>query len=265
MEKNSPGIEVVNGIVEQDTLIQYVLHLADNSLVMGHRLSEWTGHGPLLEQDIAISNIALDHIGQARHFYQYAAELIGNNSSEDLMAYFRDGAQFKNCILTELPNGDWGKTIMKLFLFSSYQQLLYSGLASGNDQQLAAIAAKSLKEVLYHVRWSSEWVIRLGDGTNESNKRMKNAVNEIWTYTPELFAPSLFEKTISGSGIGINPSSLRDPWTAKISAIFSEATLDVPTLNENQLKGKEGKHSEHLQEMLTEMQVLQRTYPGCKW
>ncbi len=265
MEIKLPAIEAVTAIIEQEPLIQYVLHLADNSLVMGHRLSEWAGHGPLLEQDIAMSNIALDHIGQSRNFYQYASQLIGNEVSEDTLAYFREANQFKNCIITELPNGDWGKTIMKLFLFSTYQQLLYTALTSSKDTQIAAIATKSLKEVLYHVRWSSEWVIRLGDGTENSRKRMINAVNEVWTYIEELFIPASFEETAAGNGIGIALYSLHYPWFQKVSAIFSEATLDVPTSNVNQLKGKEGKHSEHLQVMLIEMQILQRTYPGCEW
>lgn len=187
MEIKSLAIEKISGIIDNDPMIEYVLHLADNSLVMGHRLSEWAGHGPLLEQDIAMSNIALDHIGQSRNLYQYAAKLIGENSSEDILAYFRDQSQFRNCILTELPNGDWGRTIMKLYLFSTYQQLMYTLLATVKDNQLAAIAGKSLKEVIYHVRWSSEWVVRLGDGTAVSNKKMINAVNEVWPYILNYF------------------------------------------------------------------------------
>ncbi|MEO6290093.1 MAG: 1,2-phenylacetyl-CoA epoxidase subunit PaaC, partial [Ginsengibacter sp.] len=166
-----------------DCLINYTLHLADNSLIMGHRLSEWTGHGPMLEQDIAITNIALDLIGQSRNFYQYAAELtniqskenLQGQSTEDTLAYLRDAREFKNLLITELPNGDWAKTILKLFFFSTCQYFLYQKLMSSSDKQLAAIAEKSLKEVTYHLRWSSEWVIRLGDGTEESNRRINLA------------------------------------------------------------------------------------------
>src|SRR5688572_31695682 len=154
----------------------YILHLADNALILGHRNSEWTGHGPILEQDIALSNIALDLIGQARNLYQYAADLKGDGATEDSLAYLRAAEEYKNCLLTEQENGDWGKTILRQFLFSAYQYPLYQQLISNDDKRLAAIAEKSLKEVTYHLRWSSEWVIRLGRGTEESNKRMNNAI-----------------------------------------------------------------------------------------
>lgn len=265
MEIKSPDIDIIKSTVSQNPLIAYVLHLADNSLVMGHRLSEWTGHGPVLEQDIAISNIALDHIGQARNFYQYAAELIGNNTTEDHLAYFRDAEDFRNSIITELPNGDWGNTIMKLFLFSTYQQELYSVINGSSDKQIAAIAVKSSKEVQYHVRWSSEWVIRLGDGTEESKKRMDNAVKNLWPYITELFSEADFETSLAEQGITKSSAQFYESWIAKVAAVFKEATLDIPPLTEIKLAGKEGIHSEHLLPMLSEMQVLQRTYPGCEW
>jgi ring-1,2-phenylacetyl-CoA epoxidase subunit PaaC len=170
----------------ENNLFTYTLHLADNSLIMGHRLSEWTGHGPMLEQDIAISNIALDLIGQSRNFYQYAAILKENSATEDSLAYLRDAREFKNLLITEIPNGDWAKTIMKLFLFSTCQFYFYQNLIDSTDKQLAAIAEKSLKEVTYHVRWSSEWVTRLGDGTDESNKRIKSALEKVWPFTGEM-------------------------------------------------------------------------------
>ena len=191
-----------------DHFINYTLHLADNSLIMGHRLSEWTGHGPMLEQDIAISNIALDLIGESRNFYQYAAKLINANESkteatEDTLAYLRDAREFKNLLITEIPNGDWAKTILKLFFFSTYHFYFYQKLISSSDAQLAAIAEKSLKEVTYHLRWSSEWVIRLGDGTEESHKRIKNAFKELWSYTGEMFIPADYEIDCTKNNIGV--------------------------------------------------------------
>lgn len=236
---------------------QYILHLADNSLIMGHRLSEWTGHGPALEQDIAITNISLDLIGQARNFYQYAAELTGNNATEDTLAYLRDVNEYKNVLLVELPNADWAKTILKIFFFSAYQYFLYKKMIVISDERLAAIAEKSLKEVNYHFRWSSEWVIRLGDGTDESHQRMIKALDELWNYTGELFMSSTYEL--------IDVDLIKDDWNKKISAIFSEATLTVPTNNWAHKGGKEGIHTEHLGYILAEMQFLQRAYPGCEW
>lgn len=248
-----------------DYLPDYTLHLADNSLIMGHRLSEWTGHGPILEQDIAISNIALDLIGQSRNFYQYAAQLKGNNVTEDDLAFFRDAEEFKNILLVELPNGDWGKTILKLFFFSTYHYYLYQKLIDSKDAQLAAIAEKSLKEVTYHVRWSSEWVIRLGDGTEESKKRMDAALAEIWGYTDEMFLPTAYEAEAAKNNIGVDVNSLVENWEKKVNEIFGEATLSYPSMQLKNINGKEGNHTEHLKELLGEMQYLQRTYPGCEW
>lgn len=251
----------------QDSLIDYTLHLADNSLMMGHRLSEWTGHGPVLEQDIAISNIALDLIGQSRNFYQYAAQSKGNGTTEDDLAYFRDAGDFKNILLAELPNGDWGKTILKLFFFSTYQYYLYQKLISSADTQLSAIAEKSLKEVTYHLRWSSEWVIRLGDGTQESKQRMEKALNELWGYTSEMFLPADYENECAKNNSGVAVNTLKADWDNKVRSVFEQATLDqVPgdRIAEGP-HGKEGKHSEHLREILNDMQYLQRTYPGCEW
>lgn len=248
-----------------DHLLQYVLQLADNSLIMGHRLSEWTGHGPMLEQDIAISNIALDHIGQARNFYQYASSLSGNNSSEDDLAYLRNDREFKNLLITELPNGDWAKTICKLFFFSSFQYLLYEKLGFSKDEQLAAIANKSFKEVTYHRRWSSEWMIRLGDGTNESHRRLSNAVNDLYSFTGEMFTTTDYETALAQDNISINVSLLKSSWDGYLNDILSQATLTPPTDQWMQEGGKRGTHTEHLGFILAEMQYLQRTYPGCEW
>jgi ring-1,2-phenylacetyl-CoA epoxidase subunit PaaC len=250
--------------------IDYAVHLADNALILGHRNAEWCGHGPVLEQDIAITNISLDLIGQARNFYQYAAELMnqenGNGTTEDTLAYLRDNRDFKNCLLVEQPNGDWGVTTLRQFFFSVYQYLLYLQLKQNSDRQIAAIAEKALKEVTYHVRWSSEWIIRLGDGTEESHKRMLKAIERLWTFTGELFIPAPYEMDAADRGFGVDVTVLKDAWMDRITGTFREATLPVPDANAwMQRGGKEGIHTEHLGYILAELQFLQRTYPGCQW
>ncbi len=251
---------------------------------MGHRLSEWTGHGPTLEQDIAISNIALDLIGQSRNFYQYAATIINSadekerfnifspikNSgeiTEDTLAYMRDAREFRNCLIAEIPNGDWAKTMVKLFFFSTYQFYFYQKLMDSTDKQLAAIAEKSLKEVTYHVRWSSEWVIRLGDGTEESNRRIKTALDDVWPFTGEMFEAALYENLVNEKRIGVTVSEIKDDWNNKVRNVLAEATLSFPWQGKiwMQTGGKNGIHSEHLGFILAEMQFLQRAYPGCEW
>lgn len=250
-----------------NSLLNYTLHLADNSLIMGHRLSEWTGHGPILEQDIAISNIALDLIGQSRNFYQYAAQIKGGGVTEDDLAYLRDPGEFKNIVITELPNGDWARTILKLFFFSTYEYYLYQKLIDSADTQLSAIAEKSLKEVTYHLRWSSEWVIRLGDGTGESHRRLKKALEELWGYTGEMFVPADYEIESAKNNIGVDVNSLNEAWKEKVKTVFGEATLPSPQGEGQGVRpnGKGGEHTEHLQAILNDMQYLQRTYPGCEW
>jgi ring-1,2-phenylacetyl-CoA epoxidase subunit PaaC len=240
--------------------LEYILHLADNALILGQRNAEWCGHGPVLEQDIAISNISLDLIGQARSFYQYAAELKGSGTTEDDLAYLRDERQFRNILLVEQPKGDWAFTTLRQFLFSSYQQLLFQKLTTHTDERVAAIAEKTLKEVNYHVRWSSEWVIRLGDGTEESRSRILSALASIWTFTGEMFMPESFE-TISG----IVVTDLETSWKEKIKTSFAEANIGVPENTFMRSGGKKGIHSEHLGFILAEMQYLQRSYPGCEW
>ncbi len=242
------------------TLIDYTLHLADNSLILGQRNSEWCGHGPVLEQDIAITNISLDLIGQSRNFYQHAATLIGNGATEDSLAYLRKEREFKNFLLVEQPNGDWAQTILRQFFFSQYQYLLFEQLQSNPDPQLAAIAEKSLKEVAYHLRWSSEWVIRLGDGTEESHRRISKGIDDLWRYTGEMFLPAVYEKEI-----GIDFTGIKNAWYEKVRNIFDEATLVLPEKVFMQTGGKEGKHTEHLGYILTELQYMQRAYPGCEW
>ncbi|MBL7763752.1 MAG: phenylacetate-CoA oxygenase subunit PaaC [Chitinophagaceae bacterium] len=259
----------------------FILHLADNTLILSQRNSEWCGHGPVLEQDIAITNISLDLIGQARNFYQYAAQLINTNRlsgssklspleglgevDEDKLAYLRNEREFKNCLLVELPIGDWAQTILRQFFFSTYQFYFYTELKKSKDTQLAAIAEKSLKEVTYHLRWSSEWVIRLGDGTDESHQRMLNAINVLWPYTGELFQPALYEATALNNSIGVDLNLINPKWEEKVKEIFTEATLPLPGKTFYQAGGKEGKHTEHLGYILAEMQYMQRAYPNSEW
>ena len=254
-----------------DALVDYTLHLADNALILGHRNSEWCGHGPVLEQDIAITNISLDLIGQARNFYQYAAILINqltdkpiNEATEDTLAYLREKKDFRNCLLVEQPNGDWAKTILRQFFFSQYQYLLFQQLQNSQDEQIAAIAVKSSKEITYHLRWSSEWVIRLGDGTEESHKRMVNAIDDLWIYTGELFVSADYEKEMV-----IDFDKIKTEWQKKVKLIFDEATLILPLGGGGAVsmkaEGKEGKHSENLENILKDLQYMQRTYPNCEW
>jgi ring-1,2-phenylacetyl-CoA epoxidase subunit PaaC len=243
-------------------LINYTLHLADNSLILGQRNSEWCGHGPVLEQDIAITNISLDLIGQARNFYQYAAKLIGKDATEDSLAYLRTEREFKNCLLVELPKGDWAQTVLRQFLFSQYQYLLFQQLVNSKDKQLSAITEKSLKEVTYHLRWSSEWVIRLGDGTEESHSRIAKAIEELWMYTGELLIPVSYEKEM-----GIDFEKIKEEWNQKVNIVFEEATLILPMGSGGavQTGGKEGRHTEYLGFILTELQYMQRTFPNSNW
>lgn len=264
-----------------NNLFQYTLHLADNALILGHRNSEWTGHGPILEQDIAISNIALDLLGQARNFYQYAAQLPVNADdvqfmkrtgakelTEDTLAYLRDAHEFKNCLLVEQPNGHWGTTILRQFFFSTYQYYFYNQLQQSKDETLAAIAEKALKEVTYHTRWSAEWVIRLGDGTEESHTKMQEAMEDLWKFTGELFTPANYETQLA-TGIGVDLAPIQPLWEEKINSVLAEATLADESGRRQktwmQTGGKEGRHSEHLGYVLAEMQYLQRAYPGSEW
>ncbi len=246
-------------------LVDYLLHLADNALVLGQRNAAWCGHGPVLEQDIAITNISLDLIGQSRNFYQYAAQLSGAGTDEDKLAFLRSEREFKNCLLVELPHGDWAQTILRQFFFSAYQLLLFEKLQHSNDSQVAAIAAKSLKEVTYHLRWSSEWVIRLGDGTEESEKRINKAIGFLWKYTGELFISADYETEVAKTGAGIDAGVLKPAWDEKVKEIFSEALLQYPAAAWFQTGGKTGTHTEHLGFILAEMQYMQRAYPASEW
>ncbi|NCT74973.1 MAG: phenylacetate-CoA oxygenase subunit PaaC [Chitinophagaceae bacterium] len=242
--------------------LPYLLHLADNALILGHRNSEWCGHGPVLEQDIAITNISLDLIGQARNLYQLAAPLAGPEATEDSLAFLRDGREFRNCLLVELPKGNWAVTVLRQFFFSNYQSLLYGQLQQSSSAALAAVAEKAAKEVAYHLRWSSEWVIRLGDGTEESHEKISEALTALWPYTGELFTPAAYEDIKS---IGFAVEDLRTPWLQTTAEVLQEATLEMPPTGWSQQGGKEGIHTEHLGFLLAEMQFLQRAYPQAQW
>lgn len=252
-------------------IIDYVTYLGDNALILGHRNSQWCGHGPALEHDIAITNISLDLIGQARLFYQYAAQLANELPSittlvtEDSIAYLRDVRSFKNILLVEQPNGDWACTILRQFLFSTYQKLLYNSLLKSSNKQIAAISEKALKEVEYHTKWSAEWVIRLGDGTKESHQRMLQAIDNLWMYTAELFESADCESWAVQNDIGVEVAGLQNEWMRKIMSVFAEATLPIPTQKAWQKGGKQGIHTEHLGYILTELQYMQRAYPNSVW
>ncbi len=249
-------------------LLKYVLHLADNSLILGHRLSEWCGHGPILEVDMAFSNIALDNIGAARSFYQYAAAIENSGNTEDSYPFQRDVLEFKNNLIVELPNGNFADTIARSFYFDNYQYLLYKELEKSNDEQLKSIAQKSIKEVEYHLKFSNDWVLRMGDGTAESKQKIQEAIDDKWNFTGELFELSEFEKELVENNIGVDVSKLKKSWMQNIALVLEEATLTMPMENENawyQSGGKKGIHTEHLGFLLAEMQYLQKSYPGNEW
>jgi ring-1,2-phenylacetyl-CoA epoxidase subunit PaaC len=244
---------------------EYLLRLGDNSLVLGHRISEWVGHAPAIEEDLALGNVALDLIGQARMWLTLAGEVEGNGRDEDQLAYLRDAAAYRNLLLVEQPNGDFGKTIARQFYFDTWHHLLMHGLASSADARIAGIAAKALKEVNYHLRRSSDWVVRLGDGTEESHRRMQAGIDDLWFYTGEMLEADTVDIEMAAAGTGIDPSTLRPAWNAHVTETLAEATLQVPQPGWAQQGGKRGIHTEHLGFLLAEMQFLQRAYPGATW
>ncbi len=246
-------------------LFQYVVQLADTSLLLAHRLSEWCGHGPVLEQDLALSNIALDLLGEARSYYQYAAELDGRGRTEDDLAYLRSAVEYRNPLLVEQPNGDFAHTVVRQFLFDNFHYQLLKGLQAGPDARLAAIAEKSLKEAAYHLKWSSEWLIRLGDGTPESRRRLDKAIAALWRFAGELTTPTPAESHLQELGLVPDYAALLPAMQAHVAHVLAEATVPLPTAPVAQLGGKTGRHSEHLGYLLAELQYLQRTYPGLTW
>ena len=245
--------------------LPYLLRLADNPLILGQRLSEWCGHSPVLEEDLALTNVALDLIGQARLLLAYAAEIEGKDRDEDQLAFLRPEHEYRNCTLVELPNGDFGRTVMRNFLFSSFQVLLWEALQRSRDTELAGIAAKSIKEARYHLRHAADWIVRLGDGTDESHARVQSALEYLWPYTAELFTSDAIEEQAAVDGVGVVGASLEPAWEASTRAVLKEATLSVPERTRFRSRGKDGVHSEHMGHLLTEMQYMQRTYPGAQW
>ncbi len=247
------------------TTVPYVLQLADNSLILSQRLGEWCGHGPVLEQDIAMTNIALDLLGQARLLLSYAGELEGHGRSEDELAFFRNEHEFRNVQLVEQPNRDWACTIVRQFFFDAFNYYNCQALLQSRDERLAAIAEKAFKEITYHLRYSSEWTIRLGDGTGTSRRKMQEAVDQLWMFTGELTTPNAVDRAAAAGGYGVDLDAIKSLWTAKVSAVLEEATLAIPDQSWMQSGGKDGRHTEHMGSILAEMQHLQRSYPGLEW
>jgi len=247
------------------SLFPYLLRLADDRLVLGHRLSEWCGHGPILEEDIALANVSLDLIGEATLLLKRAGEVEGRGRNEDALAYFRDSADYRNALMVELPKGDFGFTIVRQLFFSLFSLLQMDGLTKSSDADLAGIAAKAVKESRYHVRHSAEWVVTLGDGTEESHARTQRAVDELWRYTGELFMADAIDREMSDAGLGVNPETLAERWNAEVGKTLERATLTIPKVGYMQRGGREGKHTEHLGHMLAEMQIVARSHPGASW
>ena len=288
MNQQLTDSNLLTGSPQYRDSILYTLQIADNALVNGHRQSEWCGHGPILEQDIALTNIALDHLGQARSLYQYAAEQFnrlsteekltfftsialqqkiskGESLTEDDLAYLRDGWDFRNVLLVEQPNKDWAYTVARSFLLDVFNYYFFTDLQNSKDVSLAAIAEKSLKEVTYHVRWSSEWIIRLGDGTDESHSRIQDALNDRWMFSGELVIESEADNAMLVSGVGVDLTKIKTLWQGHVAKVLAEATITLPTNSWMQEGGKQGNHTEHLGYILTELQFMQRAYPGMQW
>ncbi len=251
--------------MKNENLIQYIYGIADNTLILGQRLSELCGHGPSLETDIAMTNMALDLLGQTRSYFQYVAQLSGDQKTEDDIAFLRTERQYKNVLLVEQPNTHFGYVITRQFLYDAFHFLLLQELQNSKDEMLAAIAKKAIKEVSYHLRFSSDWIKRLGDGTEESHQKVQEAVNDLWKYTDELFHMTEDDIKTEASGIGINVTILKEQYYQKVSEVLEEATLSIPVLKWFQKGGKQGIHSEHMGYLLADLQYMQRTYPNMKW
>lgn len=251
--------------ITSPALFAYLLRLGDDRLVLGHRLSEWCGHGPILEEDIALANVSLDLIGQATLLLRLAAETEGEGRDEDALAYLRDATGYRNALMTELPRGDFGFTIVRQFLFSVFSLLQMEALQASASSDLAGIAAKAVKECRYHVRHSAQWVVILGDGTSDSHARTQAAVDELWRYTGELFMSDTVEREVAAEGLGVDASTLLAPWRAQVDDVLRRATLTVPAAPYMQRGGRDGRHTEHLGHMLAEMQIVARSHPGATW
>jgi ring-1,2-phenylacetyl-CoA epoxidase subunit PaaC len=249
-----------------DDKFDYLLRLGDNALVLSQRLTEWVGKGPALEEDMALANTALDLIGQARLWLAYAGEVEGAGRDENQLAFLRDAHDFRNLLLVEQPNGGYADTLVRQYFFDSWHHLLLAELTRSSDARIAAIAEKAIKEVTYHLRRSADLVVRLGDGTDESHRRMQTAIDELWMYTGEMFQPDAVDEVLEAQGTVSDVAGLRAPWLAQLRHTLTEATLTLPSPDAWMQKGgKQGRHGEHLGFLLAEMQFLQRAYPGAQW
>lgn len=256
---------VANIEVTETPLVLYTLRRADDALILGHRLSEWCGHAPMLEEEMALANMGLDLLGQARELYSYAAKVEGRDNDEDKLAYLRDVRQYRNLLLVEQPNGDFAQTMVRQFFYAAFADLYWRAMMKSKDGTLAAIAAKSEKESAYHLRHSSEWIIRLGDGTEESHARAQAAIDHLWAYTGEMFEADESERGLVDAGIAVDAAVLRPQWLKTVTGIVGEATLVLPKNDWMQRGGRSGRHSEHLGHLLSELQSMQRTFPGATW
>jgi ring-1,2-phenylacetyl-CoA epoxidase subunit PaaC len=245
--------------------VEYVLRMGDNALILGQRVSEWCGHAPVLEEDLALANTALDLIGQARMLLTHAGKLEGRGRDEDGLAFQRNEPHFRNLTLCELPNDDFARTIMRNYLFSAFMVLLWERLLQSRDAELAAIAGKSIKEARYHIQHAGEWVLRLGDGTAESHARTQHALDYLWPYTVEIFVDTPIDAVVEAAGVGPAWSTLEQDWMALVAPLLETATLSVPARTPFRSHGKSGRHSEHMGHLLAEMQYMQRAYPGASW
>ena len=249
----------------ENAVRDYAVRLGDDALILGHRLSEWCSQAPFLEEDLALSNVALDYIGRARMFYSYAAELSGEGYDEDWFAFQRDCRDFSNTLINELPRGDFAFSMARQYLVDVYIVAFMKELQSSADATIAAIAGKAIKESEYHLRRSSEWMLRLGDGTEESQQRLQDAVNELWGFTPELFEQDELEQELVAAGIAVDTSALQPAWEKTVLATFKQANIEVPQEDWQVSGGRQGKHTEWLGHILSDLQFVQRAYPGLEW
>jgi ring-1,2-phenylacetyl-CoA epoxidase subunit PaaC len=245
--------------------LRYLLRLADSNLVLAQRLGEWVGHAPALEEDLGLANVALDLLGQARLLLAHAGELEGRGRGEDELAYLRGESEYLNLTLVEQPNGDFGQTIARQFLFDAWQLGMYEAMQQSADTRLAAIAAKALKETRYHLRYSGGWLVRLGDGTEESHQRVQQALERLWPFVNELFATDEVDREAAQAGLGPEPAALEATWTGRVDEVLAQATLARPARTHFAWYGKQGRHGEHLGYLLAEMQSLHRAHPGAAW
>lgn len=249
----------------KNAIVDYAIRMGDDSLTLGHRLSEWCSNGPFLEEDIAIINVALDFIGRARMFYNYAVVVEGKGRTEDDIAYWRDCREYRNLLINELPKGDFAFTIVRQFFVDAFDVLFYTELQKSTDKELSAIAGKCIKESQYHLRRSHDWMLRLGDGTEESHQRMQKAIDELWDFVTEMFDMDTLEQQLADAGIAVDRAALRSPWQQLVNDVVAEATLTLPDHDIAIRGGRTGIHTEHLGHLLAGLQFVQRAYPGNIW